>query len=222
MGYFGSKATAGLCQALLAMQPAHGCYIEAFLGGGALMKRKAPALRSIGIDLDEQALAAFRCDYPVELIHGCALEFLAAFEYVGDEFAYLDPPYIVETRRSQRTYRHDFELSDHAALLEVAKTLPCKVMISGHPSRLYDEALCGWRRVSFQVTTQAVVRTEVVWFNFGLDQPHWHAYAGRDFSDRQRIKRKMQLWAARYRKLSAGERLALLNAMIAVEVEQLK
>ncbi len=72
MGYFGSKATAGLCQALIALMPPHSVYIESHLGGGALMKRKPPAVRSIGIDRDAQALEAFVCDYPVDLVHGCA------------------------------------------------------------------------------------------------------------------------------------------------------
>ena len=58
MGYFGSKATSGLCQALIAMMPPHGTYIETHLGAGAILKRKPPALRNIGIDVDAQAVAA--------------------------------------------------------------------------------------------------------------------------------------------------------------------
>ena len=65
MGYFGSKATSGLCQALIALMPPHSVYIESHLGGGALMKRKPTGVRSIGIDRDAQALEAFACDYPV-------------------------------------------------------------------------------------------------------------------------------------------------------------
>ena len=59
MGYFGSKATTGLCQALLGLQPPHDLYVETHLGGGALMQRKAPAMRSIGIDRDQRALDRF-------------------------------------------------------------------------------------------------------------------------------------------------------------------
>ena len=92
-------------------------------------------------------------------------------------------------------------------------------MVAGHPSKLYDAALKGWQRVSFQVTTQGVVRTEVVWFNYTLEHPHWSDYAGCNNIDRQRIRRKAELWAKRYRGLDAAERQALLNAMFAVEVE---
>jgi DNA adenine methylase len=37
--YFGSKATSGLCQAIIALMPPHDTYIETHLGGGAIMKR---------------------------------------------------------------------------------------------------------------------------------------------------------------------------------------
>lgn len=80
-GCFGSKATSGLCQRIIALMPPHDTYIETHLGGGAIMKRKPPALRNIGIDLDGQAIEQFECDYPVELIHGCAHGFLAEYEY---------------------------------------------------------------------------------------------------------------------------------------------
>ncbi len=39
VGYFGSKATTGLSQALVALMPPHSAYLETHLGGGALMKR---------------------------------------------------------------------------------------------------------------------------------------------------------------------------------------
>ena len=54
-GYFGSKATAVLCQPLIALMPPHSTYIETHLGGGAIMRRKPGALRNIGIDLNGNA-----------------------------------------------------------------------------------------------------------------------------------------------------------------------
>ena len=104
MGYFGSKATSGLCQPLIAMIPPHDTYIETHLGGGAIMKRKPAALRNIGIDRDARALDAFECDYPVELVHGCAHRYLAEFEFQGSELVYSDPPYLKRTRTSRRRY----------------------------------------------------------------------------------------------------------------------
>ena len=219
MGYFGSKATSGLCQPLIAMMPPHDTYIEAHLGGGAIMQRKPPALHNIGIDLDVGALSDFQCDYPVERVHGCAHQFLAQYDFQGSELVYCDPPYLRHTRTSNRRYRYDYEEADHIALLEVLKTLPCQVMLSGYPSALYDRLLGGWRSLELQVMNQGGVRTEKLWFNFTPDRVHWASVAGVNFTDRQRIKRKAENWGRRYEALPRAERLAVLAAMMAVEVE---
>ena len=220
MGYFGSKATSGLCQAIIAMMPPHDTYIETHLGGGAIMKRKPPALHNIGIDLDPQALAEFDCDYPVQRIHGCAHRFLAEYDYQGTELVYSDPPYLMRTRTSARRYRFDYEKQDHIELLELLRTLPCNVMVSGYPSRLYDELLGGWRSLELQVMNQGGVRTEKLWFNFIADRVYWASYAGKNFTDRQRIKRKAASWGKRYQAIPRAARLAVLAAMIAVEVQE--
>ena len=52
MGYLPSKATAGLCEAPIALMPPHSVCIESHLGSGELMTHKPPAVRSIGIDRD--------------------------------------------------------------------------------------------------------------------------------------------------------------------------
>lgn len=218
MGYFGSQATSGLCQAIIAVMPPHATYIESHLGGGAIMKRKPPALRNIGIDLDPRAIAEFECGYPVELANGGAHRFLADFDYQGSELVYSDPPYLLRTRTSGRRYRFDYEERDHVELLELLKTLPCRMMLSGYPSALYDELLKGWRSLKLQVMNQGGVRTEKLWFNFTLDSVHWAGYAGKNFTHRQQLKRKAANWARRYRAWPPAERLAVLAAMMAVEV----
>ena len=220
MGYFGSKATSGLCQAIIAMMPPHDTYIESHLGGGAIMKRKPPALRNIGIDLDPQAIAGFQCSYPVELINGCAHGFLADYDYQGSELIYSDPPYLMGSRSSGRRYRFDYDEQDHVELLELLKRLPCRVIVSGYPSALYDELLVGWRSVQLQVMNQGGVRTEKLWFNFTVDRVYWASYAGKNFTDRQRVKRKAANWGKRYQALPRAERLAVLAAMMAVEVRE--
>ena len=90
--WYGSKATAGLCQPLIAAMPPHATYIETHLGGGAIMQRKPPALRNIGIDRSARSIRAFRCEYEVELVHGCCHRFLSDFPFAGDELVYSAPP----------------------------------------------------------------------------------------------------------------------------------
>ena len=219
--YFGSKATSGLCQPIIAMMPPHDTYIETHLGGGAIMRRKPPTLRNIAIDLDPKPLAAFDCDYPVEKVHGCAHRFLSTYDYRGRELVYCDPPYLRHIRTSGRRYRFDYEEQDHVALLELLKGLPCSVILSGYPSSLYDERLPDWRTLELQVMNQGGVRTEKLWFNFTPERVHWPRYAGKNFTDRQRIKRKAENWAKRYQALPHAERLAVLSAMMAVEAGEM-
>jgi len=215
--YFGSKATSGLCQPIIAMMPPHDTYIETHLGGGAIMRRKPPALHNIAIDLDPEPLAAFDCDYPVEKVHGCAHRFLSTYDYRGRELVYCDPPYLHHTRTSGRRYRFDYEEQDHVELLELLERLPCSVILSGYPSSLYDELLPDWRTLELQVMNQDGVRTEKLWFNFTPERVHWPRYAGKNFTDRQRIKRKAENWAKRYQALPPAERLAVLSSLMAVE-----
>lgn len=220
MGYFGSKATSGLCQAIIAMMPPHDTYIESHLGGGAIMKRKPPALHNIGIDTNPKVIASFECSYPVQLINGCAHRFLAGYDYQGRELIYSDPPYLLSTRTSGRRYRFDYDEENHVELLELLKRLPCHVMLSGYPSALYDDLLKGWRNLELQVMNQDGVRTEKLWFNFTVDRLHWASYAGKNFTHRQIVKRKAASWGRRYQALPRAERLAVLAAMMAVEVEE--
>ncbi len=102
------------------------------------MKRKPPAVRSIGIDRDAQALA-FVCDYPA-IVHGCAHDFLASFPFLGPELVYSDPPYLHATRRSAQRYRFEYEEAGHVALLALLKALPCQVM-----SHRRSMTRCFWR-----------------------------------------------------------------------------
>jgi len=216
--YFGSKATSGLCQPIIALMPPHDTYIESHLGGGAIMKRKPAALYNIGIDRNPKALTGFACDYPVEKVNGCAHRFLSDYNYRGRELIYSDPPYLHDTRSSGRRYRFDYREQDHIELLELLKGVPCNVILSGYPSALYDDLLSGWRSLELQVMNQAGVRTEKLWFNFEPDRVYWSSYAGKNFTDRQRIKRKAANWGRQYQAMPRAERLAVLSAVMAVEV----
>ncbi len=218
--YFGSKATSGLCQPIIALMPPHDTYIETHLGGGAIMKRKPPARVNIGIDIDPRAIARFECNYPVQRINSCAHRFLAEYDYQGRELIYCDPPYLLHTRTSKRRYRFEYREHDHIELLALLRQLPCHVMLSGYPSALYDQWLEGWNQLELQVMNQAGVRTEKLWFNFTVDRVHWASFAGKNFTDRQRIKRKAASWAQRYQAMPRAERVAVLAGMMAVEAEQ--
>jgi DNA adenine methylase len=86
---------------------------------------------------------------------------------------YCDPPYLHETRSAREVYG-DFEMSeaDHRELLDALRQCQGKVMLSGYPSPLYDSALAGWTRHTFDLPNNAAGgkakgrETECLWCNF--------------------------------------------------------
>lgn len=216
MGYFGSKAGSGVFQAVVAQLPPHDTYIETHLGSGVVMRAKPPAARSIAIDLDPRPIAAFPAGL-AELHVADAVAFLAGLDWpsLGRVVVYADPPYVLATRSSAKRYRHDYSDQDHRDLVVALRQVPAAVVISGYPSELYDQLLGDWRSVTFQAMTRGGPRTEKLWLNFPAGDVQWARWAGRDFTDRQRIKRKAARWAAHYRRLDPGERLAVLAALLA-------
>jgi DNA adenine methylase len=119
--------------------------------------------------------AAFRLqDVAVENLH-----FSELFDKYDaeDVLWYLDPPYLGSTRVSEKVYANELSDGDHRLLLSRILGLKGMVVLSGYPSRLYDDALCRWRRVTKTVrclsspTTAASgrstkpPRTEVLWVN---------------------------------------------------------
>lgn len=223
-GYLGSKAASGSYQAIISRMAPHDVYIETHLGGGAVMLNKPPALRNIGIDIDIQTLEDFTSQYRaamphIDLICADAVNYLRSFDFsaAGRVQLYCDPPYLLSTRTSSARYRYEYSEQDHIDLLKMLLSLPdnVNVILSGYPSQMYDDLLYGWRTHEYQSMTRGGVRTEKIWMNYEPgDVAYCHKFAGKDYTDRQRIKRKAERWAKNYRALPADEQLAIMAALI--------
>ena len=121
------------------------------------------------------------------------------------------------TRTSNARYEHELTEDQHIILLDLIQSLPANIILSGYPSDLYDSVLvdgAGWWSDTFQTMSRGGVRTEKLWCNFIPGEVHYHTYAGKNFTDRQRIQRKADRWAAKIKKLPIGERQAVMAAMI--------
>ncbi len=226
MAYPGGKNGAGVYQTIINLMPPHEVYIEPFLGGGAIMRQKRPALLNIGLDLDAGVIARFDDATGGTVIsgdarsrfrfqHGDGLAFLRSYPFTGAELVYCDPPYMHETRGRTDLYRYEMDDRQHAALLDIIKRLPCRVMLSGYWTERYAAALQHWNSVTFEAMTRAGrIATEWLWFNF--PEPvalHDYRYLGEDFRERERIKRKKQRWVTRLHTMPTLERRALLAAI---------
>ena len=215
MAWPGGKAGAGVYQAIINQIPPHAIYIEPFVGGGAILRAKRPAPRSIAIDLSDDAAALWRGNKGVEFHQGCGIAFLASYRFTGREFVYLDPPYLISSRRSQRPiYEHELGDLDHALLLATIRDIPAPVAISGYRSELYDRELADWRHISFPAATRGGGATEHLWMNYPAPPLlHDWRYVGSDYRDRENIRRLIKRWRAKFAGRSAHERQAILSAL---------
>lgn len=231
MTYAGGKNGSGVYQTVINLMPPHETYIEPFLGAGAIMRLKRPAQNNIGLDIDNEALRSYtikngdadhiakndgtegRESYTIK--NGDAFTFLQSYPFTGKELVYCDPPYLHETRSKLNLYRHEMSNADHVRLLDILKSLPCMVMISGYRSDLYIDTLEDWNSKTFQAMTRAGrTATEYLWFNY--PEPvalHDYGFLGKDYRERERIKRKKERWVSRLQSMPKLERHALLCAI---------
>jgi DNA adenine methylase len=109
---------------------------------------------------------------------------------------YLDPPYLLETRKNKKVYRHEMTYEEHEELLKLITCSKAKIIISGYMNDLYSKYLSGWR---FDTTTnkdQAGNRkTECVWMNY-VENNHPCLFSTGSFYDVKTSAKEMETAAS--------------------------
>lgn len=221
--YNGGKESDGSYQKIISVMPQHDIYIEAFLGNGAIFRKKKPAnITSIGIDLDTAVINKWReTDYPLYLINTDAISWLEHFQVLANilknftdikVLIYLDPPYPKECRKSDKDlYLHEMNDAAHTKLLDVARSIHANVVISSYPNIIYDRILSDWNSFTFQAQTRSGTATEKVWYNFTTPtELHDYRYLGNDYRQRERIKGIISRGISKFKRMPDPE----LNALI--------
>ena len=94
--------------------------------------------------------------------------------YDGPEtLFYCDPPYVTETRSGkwrERAYVVDMTDDDHRELAEALHQVQGMVLLSGYPSRLYDEFYSDWETRTQMSRLNTIKKggrsaLEVLWLN---------------------------------------------------------
>ena len=227
--YPGGKNAEGTWRWLVGHMTPHAYYGELFVGSGAVLKHKVPALRSYVFDLDPDVVDYWRrLAFPgVVSSCECSIEWLAKHgPTLGpDWLLYLDPPYLPETRVKKKLYKFELTPAQHRQLLAAARSATCRVMISGYASAMYDDALRGWSRYTLRVSTRGhrrgkpSMRTEVLWCNYSSDvaRDYAHPTPGRNWRERDRIKKRLRRIAAKFRTWPEYERRAVLAELVRQE-----
>lgn len=215
--YPGNKGGAGVFQTIINQIPPHECFIEAFAGSGQILRHLRPARSRIVIDSDPAVIAAWQDTAGITAICADAVPWLAdhAGRLGAGTVVYCDPPYLRSVRSSKRLYAHEFDREDqHCALLGVLARLAVPVLVSGYPSPLYARLLADWRRIDYAVMSHGGPRVECLWCNF--PEPfalHDYRYLGRNFREREQIKRMKTRWMRRLMAMPRLRRLAILDTI---------
>ena len=239
MTFTGSKGQAGVFQRIIGQMRPHRLYVEPFAGRARVCFEKLPARHTILIDVDKKRIAKIDAAVRsarngaaaggsagngvsghVDTIVGDAFEWLPKiaklvnYHPLKPAVVYVDPPYLLSTRNHRRYYEHELTEDQHARLLTLLQALPCDVLLSGYPSKLYSSRLKKWRCITYRTRTRGSTVTECLWCNFPEPtELHDWRYAGQNFRQRVSFGRQATRWLARLNRMPARKRGYLLDAI---------
>lgn len=220
-GYPGSKGGAGVFQSIINLIPAHNVFVELFAGSaGIFQKIKAPPVVILN-DIDKAVYDAIMqsiYEVPGVVAFNHSYEaLLPALKLLPGVFIYADPPYMLSTRSGgRRYYNYEWDDNQHSDFVEAVRGIGCMTMISHYRSDLYDSLLdSGWNRTDFKAMTRGGVRDESVYYNyFPPSVLQDYSYAGMNFTERQRIKRKAARLVDKLSKLPDLEKQLLITEIV--------
>lgn len=232
MSYPGGKNGSGAAAAIINQIPPHTTWVTLFAGLCAVTLLKKPAQFNYVNDAAVATSIWWMDNKPKHnkdnhawiITTGDALE-NQVWNYKPDQqrFIYLDPPYLPSTLKHPQRYQIKFDENDHIRLLELmlATTNNHRILIHGYESRLYNSMLINWRKAHYYTTNRAGLHVrETLWMNY--DEPtelHDYRFLGRNYRDRERIKRKLNRWTAKFNKLPILEQQAILKILTQQEKE---
>lgn len=217
--YNGGKAANGTFQKIINHIPKCDLYVEPFLGNGSIFHNlKLPAL-SVVNDIDTAVIDAFvfasAANESIIVKNTCYQNIIEAYDSAKNAVFYFDPPYRFETRLSQQKYyKHDWTDREHDIFLQRIQSMESNVILSHYPCSFYDKGLKDWRTFDFESMTRNGLRTERIYMNFAKPEIlQDYKFLGENFTDRQRIKRKIKRHIARLEELQEDERTGILSAL---------
>lgn len=204
--YPGGKSGAGVYQTIINHIPPLRVFMSLFAGNCGVFNNLRSPEWSVINDIDYHVINRWEAtglwvNGNVRFTSKDAVEFLRVdlrnSEYtrlLKHTFIYLDPPYLVSTRKGKKAlYNREFlSLEDHNRLLDEVLALPreIKVMISHYECDLYNERLKDWVKVSYKSQTRRGQVMDTIYMNYTLDGSlHDYSYIGQNFREREKFKR---------------------------------
>lgn len=212
--YPGRKGASGTAQKIISEIPKCDRFIDGMCGSGYI----GSLVRGCQIilnDVDKTVIDRVNCAAGVVKENTDYRNIIDKYNFAGSVF-YFDPPYLFQTRSYKgNIYKHEWTELDHIVFLGIVRQVRQPVMISHYPCPLYDRELSEWRKITYRTMTRAGVRDECLYMNYS--QPpllQCFSSVGEDFTDRQRIKRKVDRLMKRLQNEPEKERAAILSSII--------
>ncbi len=120
-------------------------------------------------ELPERLLAASERLKNAQIENVPALELINRYN-TEDVFIYVDPPYLLNTRK-RNLYYYELSNDEHMQLLSLLKSHKGKILVSGYDNELYNDYLAGWNKIyKTNQVERGLVRTETLWMNYEIGQ----------------------------------------------------
>lgn len=193
--YNGGKSGNGTYQNIINFIPKCEMFIDALVGnGGIVCNLKLPAhtvINDFSPYIVEKYISYCSNCFQIENMH--VLELINKWDsLLVNKFFYFDPPYLKSSRKSQQDlYKIEWSMLDHEKFISRVLTVTSNCMISHYPCNLYDTAFKEWNKFTFQSMTRSGPATECLYMNYPTPTVlQDYRYIGKNFTERQRIKRK--------------------------------
>lgn len=219
--YNGSKFGSGVYQRIINLVPVHDIYIEGFAGSAAIFKLKKKAKINMLFEINPDiitpllklsAASVYNLDFINWLQQSSPfLELAAAINL--NVVMYLDPPYLINSRKSKsKIYKYELTESHHITLLNELLKLNCYVIINCYPNELYSKMLINWNKIEYNVRCHASTVKEVLYFNFPESiAKNEYTFLGSNYRERAQIKARVSRSIAKLLKLPPDERNWILS-----------
>ncbi|WP_436660310.1 hypothetical protein [Acinetobacter sp. P1(2025)] len=190
------------CQKISGLLPSHDTYIELLLGESDPLISNKSGIKQFVVSLNQRYLDQVNVGQAEKVNQNC-IEFIRSFDFTESGISLI---FINLTNIDQDYKAHLSELID----LVTALPRTCHVIILGDTQESYAQSLKNWSIIDLA----ALNCTHHLWYNFDLMDANFYGHVGDSFTDRQRIKRKVDRWTEKFRGLPDQEQKLILASLL--------
>ena len=214
--YIGNKDFSNVIHFLINRLPKSERYFSLFYGSGGLEKSIYTAAAHFICAEKNPECKKYETSMTASIEYSDYKHLIEQNVFTRDDFVFADPPYIISTRKSGKAfYKFEFDISQHIEFLNYMGSMKAKTMITHPECDLYNSYLKGWFRVDLRYMTQGGWFTDSVYMNYNPEEIELLSYEclGKDFTDRQRIKRQRANIVNKFKNLDPQIRKGIANEL---------